>query len=46
MPIQEKMSYVSQDCQLVVSETVLDIMWFYANMNLPRAMTKARKRYV
>lgn len=44
LPLQERISYVTQDSQLVVSETVLDVMWFYANLALPRTTPVAHKR--
>ena len=43
-PLQEKVAYVTQDAQLVVSETVLDVMWFYANLALPRYTPMAHRR--
>jgi hypothetical protein len=43
-PLQEKVAYVTQDAQLVVSETVLDVMWFYANLALPRHTPMAHRR--
>jgi ABC-type multidrug transport system ATPase subunit len=43
-PLQDKVAYVTQDSQLVVSETVLDVMWFYANLALPRHTPMAHRR--
>ena len=44
VPEQLRISYVTQDSHLVVSETVLDVMWFYASLSLPRKMTVREKR--
>lgn len=44
MPEQLRISYVTQDSHLVVSETVLDVMWFYASLSLPRKTTVRDKR--
>jgi len=44
LPLQDRVAYVTQDSQLVVSETVLDVMWFYANLALPRSTEVSHKR--
>jgi ABC-type multidrug transport system ATPase subunit len=44
VPEQLRIEYVTQDSHLVVSETVLDVMWFYASLSLPRGMSVRDKR--
>lgn len=44
LPMHERVSYITQEITLVNSETVLDTMWFYANLTLPCHWTYAQKR--
>lgn len=43
LPMHERVSYITQEITLVNSETVLDTMWFYANLTLPCHWTYAQK---
>eukprot|EP00959_Pyramimonas_sp_CCMP1952_P166327 3476566-Pyramimonas_sp.AAC.1 len=46
VPIQNRVALLTQDPGLLPSDTVDDIMWFYANLRMPREMTRAEKECV
>eukprot|EP00240_Pyramimonas_obovata_P002907 CAMPEP_0118930458 /NCGR_PEP_ID=MMETSP1169-20130426/7141_1 /TAXON_ID=36882 /ORGANISM="Pyramimonas obovata, Strain CCMP722" /LENGTH=644 /DNA_ID=CAMNT_0006872817 /DNA_START=189 /DNA_END=2120 /DNA_ORIENTATION=- len=43
VPVQDRVALLTQDPGLLPSDTVDDIMWFYANLRMPREMTRVEK---
>ena len=46
VPLQDRVALLTQDPQLLPSDTVDDILWFYANLRMPREMTRVEKECV
>jgi ABC-type multidrug transport system ATPase subunit len=46
VPVQDRVAFLSQNPNILPSDTVDDILWFYANLRMPRETTRDEKECV